>query len=169
MKSFSDDALHHFAYGDYPAPYAVEVEGASIQVSPVRVKCRAGAARKKMLAHVIDRAASVVIDGKVFYAAKWACRNTHGSLDVIFLADPREAGAMCKPCFAGIANFSIGVYRIYDESGGLLYIGSSESINARVSHHKRNAPWRDRIAEVRLTEYASLAEATAAEDQSHRA
>jgi predicted GIY-YIG superfamily endonuclease len=55
------------------------------------------------------------------------------------------------------------VYRHFDASGKLLYIGMSSNAPARKRWHSRNAPWFDQIASWTFEEFESRSAAMAAE------
>ena len=63
-------------------------------------------------------------------------------------------------------NYKTDVYRIYDISGSLLYVGSSVNAYSRIPQHKPYAQWFPFMARVRIEEYidrptAERVEATA--------
>lgn len=55
------------------------------------------------------------------------------------------------------------VYRIYDASGELVYIGMGHEPDARVSAHRADKPWREHIATYEVTWHPNRADAFAAE------
>lgn len=44
------------------------------------------------------------------------------------------------------------LYRLYDESDVLLYVGVTEHLEQRIAYHRRYQPWGDLIARVHLTD-----------------
>ncbi|MCW2228064.1 GIY-YIG nuclease family protein [Bradyrhizobium elkanii] len=55
------------------------------------------------------------------------------------------------------------VYRHFDSSGNLLYVGLSSNRRARYSTHKYRSPWFSQIARWTFEEFASREAAMAAE------
>src|SRR5690606_5214433 len=55
------------------------------------------------------------------------------------------------------------VYRIYDASCELVYIGMGHEPDARVSAHRADKPWREHIATYEVTWHPNRADAFAAE------
>ena len=55
------------------------------------------------------------------------------------------------------------LYRHYDFDGRLLYVGVSNNVIARWTRHKRQAPWIDLVANIRIDHYATREEAEDAE------
>jgi hypothetical protein len=55
------------------------------------------------------------------------------------------------------------LYRHYDFDGQLLYVGVSNNVVARLTRHKRQAPWADHIATIRVDHYPTRAAAEEAE------
>ena len=57
------------------------------------------------------------------------------------------------------------VYRAYDESGAILYVGSSKDLEKRLGQHRRSSQWWPLAARIERDEFATIAEARAAEDE----
>jgi hypothetical protein len=55
------------------------------------------------------------------------------------------------------------VYRHFDSSGVLLYIGMSSSAKVRYEFHKRKSPWFSQVVKWTLEEFDTRASAMAAE------
>jgi predicted GIY-YIG superfamily endonuclease len=55
------------------------------------------------------------------------------------------------------------VYRLWDESGSLLYVGISRTLTNRLLQHNANQPWADEIDSVTGKRFASREKARAAE------
>jgi len=151
-------ALGGFANFRDPAPYMYR----SHAVRPALCKTGIAASRKIMLAHAVAAMASVVIDGKITYGAQWLCTRWGGSVDAVILpAD--TTNLMCKTCAHRIAGDGPGVYRIFNAAGDLIYTGSSVFVSDRIMRHRLGSPWKDQIADVKVTRYPTLAQARTAE------
>lgn len=162
-RPLTSKALHSFAFDGWSPPYTATIYDHQIAVFRVRPKLGIAASRQVMLAHAVLDAAGVLIRGKITYSARWACDPRHGVLNAIFLDEAQATGKMCHYCFPRIPDAGDCLYRIYDKSGHLVYIGSTDSIGERIAVHRRIAKWRDRIADVRTTTYPTLPAARAAE------
>lgn len=55
------------------------------------------------------------------------------------------------------------VYRMFDSSGRLLYVGMTGNLEQRLHHHSFNAPWYGRVARTTVETYPDRAAAIAAE------
>lgn len=55
------------------------------------------------------------------------------------------------------------LYRYYDDTDRLLYIGISDELTGRVSGHSKGSPWMDFAVRSTITRYPSRAKAAAAE------
>lgn len=55
------------------------------------------------------------------------------------------------------------LYRHFDESGQLLYVGIALSANRRMGAHRRNSRWFDRVATIRVEHFATRKQAMDAE------
>jgi predicted GIY-YIG superfamily endonuclease len=148
--------LDDFIGGSRRPPFTGVIDGSEVLVFRVQPKTAVGASRRNMIAHAVGAAAGVLIGGEITYAARWACSSPTdrgGSLDTILLADPEQAERQCRYCFADPEMSGIGVYRFYDTSDQLIYIGSTNDLVTRIAFHRKHAPWRDRIADVKVTKY----------------
>lgn len=55
------------------------------------------------------------------------------------------------------------LYRHFDASGQLLYVGFSLRGHERQEKHRKQAPWWDRVARIEIQKFQTEAEARAAE------
>lgn len=55
------------------------------------------------------------------------------------------------------------VYRVYDESGRLIYVGETGNLVQRLEHHHLNTWWSPQIARIRASVYQNRESALAAE------
>lgn len=55
------------------------------------------------------------------------------------------------------------VYRIYDHSGDLMYLGLSDTPKQRVSHHRCHQPWGYFMEAYKVREYSTRERAAAVE------
>jgi hypothetical protein len=55
------------------------------------------------------------------------------------------------------------VYRMYDEAGTLLYVGSSSNIGRRLSQHQSDTAWFPAVVRIDVEHHSELAAARAAE------
>lgn len=155
-RSPGAELLDDFISGSRRPPFTGVINGSEVLVLRVLPKVAVGASRRNMVAHAVKAAAAVLIEGGITYAGRWACAtlaDRGGSLDMILLADPELAERKCQYCFADPALSGIGVYRFYDSEGCLIYIGSTGDLVTRLAAHRRNATWRHRIADVKVTKY----------------
>jgi predicted GIY-YIG superfamily endonuclease len=45
------------------------------------------------------------------------------------------------------------VYKMYDETGKLLYVGMSEDVRRRLREHRKEKPWIENVVAVEVTPY----------------
>ena len=55
------------------------------------------------------------------------------------------------------------LYRVFDDHGGLLYIGVSDAPMRRFGQHHRTAPWADQVAQILVEPFETRSEAEEAE------
>ncbi len=55
------------------------------------------------------------------------------------------------------------LYRYFDKDGNLLYVGVSINAISRLSQHKRDSHWFDRIIKIEIEQFSTKEEALAAE------
>lgn len=55
------------------------------------------------------------------------------------------------------------VYRVYDAAGSLLYVGSTVDLPARLSTHRREAPWWPAAVRMTREDHDLVVDARAAE------
>lgn len=127
-----------------------------VRISPVRLKTRYGAARRAGLVHAFAAAASVLRGSSLHYGARWLCGGqTH---DAVLIAQPSPEDRMCPIC----SEAGPVVYRYFDTSGRLLYVGSTVNLAGRRKHHARADWWSD-VHRESVTRCRTRGEAAAAE------
>jgi predicted GIY-YIG superfamily endonuclease len=55
------------------------------------------------------------------------------------------------------------IYRAYDETGRLLYVGATSNLARRIKQHERGTPWWGDVADVDQEGYSTMSEALVAE------
>jgi len=60
------------------------------------------------------------------------------------------------------------VYRAFDESGELLYVGMSSGPRERFNQHAKDRPWWDEVARIEVERFPTRAEAARAEVEAIR-
>jgi predicted GIY-YIG superfamily endonuclease len=45
------------------------------------------------------------------------------------------------------------LYRFYDDSGNLLYVGVTNSLESRFSQHQKDKPWYHQVSEIKTETY----------------
>lgn len=61
------------------------------------------------------------------------------------------------------------LYRHYDESGTLLYVGISVSVLMRVSQHKLNSSWFNQVVTIKIERFSDYQSAATAEQMAIKA
>lgn len=138
-----------------PAPYRLH----GVRVRPATCKTGIGAARSRMMPHLVTLAGVIWEDGKPIFGARWLCGN--GSKDVVFLASADELGGVCPRCRSVAAGPC--VYRFVGSDGALLYVGSTQDRYLRIKQHTKKAPWWASVDEIAYEDHITLAEARASE------
>lgn len=130
-------------------------------VLPARPKVGWATSPHSLMVHSIrDAAVASFFDGqRLWYAAQWKC--LLGGVNVIFCASPDATGSMCVKCSAADLA-GPGVYRLYDDAGSLLYLGSSMHPHLRIMDH-HSKPWWPQVARAEVTECGNVFAARAAE------
>jgi hypothetical protein len=144
--------LTPFVHWRHAVPYLNEGR----RISPVKLKVQYGVAKRAGVVHRLEAVASVVRNSQFFYGARWLCGSgTRDAVLVANLPDPEELCAVCK-------EHGPAVYRFFDATGQVLYIGSTISIARRRKQHT-TAPWWPAVAAERVDQYPTRAEAATAE------
>jgi hypothetical protein len=155
--------LHNFGNGDAVPYFRQWHDGSRDYVFPVRPKVEYGIAlRLGTRVHRIKAAAASVFNGRMHFGARWLC-NAY-SPDISFLVAPTPA-PLCKRCERAKAP---SVYRCFDASGRLLYLGHSSNVPVRTSQHALYSPWWPEVARVQAELFATVLEALAAEEDAIR-
>lgn len=170
VRTPAGHALHPFVRNNQTPPYLGFTdeywEEPRVRVVPAHCKSGIAASRRVMMPHLVVAAAAVVIDNRVTYGTRWRCSNSN-SVDAIFLDESHvaELGGMCSRCAVLGPTDSPGVYRFFDSATDLIYVGSSETVRSRAQEQRETAPWRDGIADLKITTYPTLTMARAAESK----
>lgn len=127
--------------------------------SDLTPKVEFGASRAHMLVHRLAHSRAVWRDGRFTVQAQWLCGD--GAQDVVLLGSVAEGGAECSRCVA--AGSGAGVYRCFDASGRLLYIGSSKCVAMRLRGHESTSPWWPDVARTEVESHDNVLSARAAE------
>lgn len=152
------DPLGPFVRGK-AAPYVFRMPGgADAVVLPVRHKTDLVTTKFGRVHRNVGTAA-VMEDGRMRFAARWACGS--GSPNAVLVADAREFG-VCIVCEDKIDPQPC-VYRFYDAEGDLLYIGSTNQRRQRFRTHERTSPWWGRVADVKVEDFPAILDARIAE------
>jgi hypothetical protein len=80
---------------------------------------------------------------------------------VNILADAGIYGGICYLCVDAAAGPC--VYRCFDTSEALIYIGCAERWLIREQSHQKRTPWWPEVADIKITRYRTIFEACAAE------
>lgn len=124
-------------------------------------KVRYGTSSRSGLVHRIERVSAHLRDDRIHYLGHWLCGNGGD----VLLATPGDLD-MCRVCTA--AGYPV-IYRCFDASGGLLYIGCTDNLELRERGHRGSTPWWPQVAETRLEYFLTSAEAFGAERKAIRA
>jgi len=133
------------------------------RVLPARVRSGQGVGATNAVVHRVLSAA-IVTDGEVSrLVARWACGSNSVNATPITGAETADY-ATCVHCTRA-ASVPTGpvVYRCYDESNDLLYIGSSIVLHSRIRSHRRTTAWWSDVHHIEAERFATEREARAAE------
>lgn len=158
----TDDPLTLFVCWKWTPPYRAPHAGYRDQIMPVvpvRSKTGIVAAKRGGRAHLDNGVAAIFEEGHARYAARFLCRG--GSSNVNILADAEIYGGICYLCVDAAAGPC--VYRCFDASKALIYIGCAERWLIREQAHQRRTPWWPDVADVKVARYRTIFEACAAE------
>lgn len=157
------DALQYFAHGGYDAPYDIEAgwpKRQMVQVDPA--DCATGYAAPRLsglIHHVID--AAIASDGDhTQVGARFACRT--GSPDVLVVPKPEDRDPVCRRCIRYSQRYP-ALYRFFDATGRLLYIGATVDVIQRIEQHEKTAAWWPEVDERQIERFDSIGEARLAE------
>lgn len=139
----------------YEAPYRWTDQ--MVRVSPAMAKVPYAAGKRGPLAHYPVAAAAFVAEGRVYYGARWLCKE--GSSQAVFLADSGDR-QVCARCAERLRPT---IYRCYAADGRLLYLGCSGALSGRLNYHQRLASWWAEVDDIKLQPFESAAEAWPAE------
>lgn len=157
-------AFGPFLFRNRKPPYTMPVlEGSRRDLKVVAVHCKTGlaAARRSMLIHSVTAMAAVAHHGKLTYSARWACGDV--AVDAVIVDDSAaHRSAFCTRC-AGAKLKGAAVYRFFDTTGRLLYVGSTGDVYTRFRRHAAEALWWSFAASNRVERFAAITEARAAE------
>lgn len=168
------DPLSAFVYRGHPAPYDTRNFD---QTTPfptrharvVAVRCKTGLARSRLrgrYVHFVTAMAGVFENGRLRLGARFLCR-PHGSPDAIVVAGTTDSGALtCPLCIARLGGAV--VYRLFDASGELLYIGATVDFHRRMSLHKSKTGWWPAVHETTIRRFVDLPAAYEAEETAIR-
>lgn len=151
---YGGSALSSFAFRGWTPPFVRD----GVCVVPVTCKTGFGVARSGAITHRVDTAAAVFHRGTARYAARWVCGGK--TCDAILLAAGQAPGDFCRRC--ELNRFPV-LYRCFDRSGQLLYIGSTANRYHRMKAHESGSPWWADVDQVSYVEFSSITEARAAE------
>lgn len=155
------DPLVDFAIWGKDAPFLAKRPKYDYRalVVPVRSKTGIVAARRGSIAHLDVGIAAVIRNGRARFAARFLCGGH--SLNAGALANADAYGGICAVC--ADAKLGPGVYRFLNAAERVIYIGSSEKPLKRQMQHRSKSPWWPEVAEVQVTRYPTIFEASAAE------
>ncbi len=153
--------LTPFAYWGESAPYTAEHPRFYWQAQVVAVRSKTGlvAARRGGIAHLDDGVAAIFLGGRAQFGARFLCGS--GSRDVAVLPNAKAYGGICERCVDIAAGLC--VYRCYDASDALLYIGSTECRIKRLQIHGKRTSWWPEVADIKIQRFPTIFEASAAE------
>ncbi len=109
------------------------------------------------LSHIPLAAGVATWNGSTWQAAYYACRS--GTTQGRFMADPGPGG-ICWKCEDHLAGPC--VYRYFDASGRLLYVGSTSTRAIRRAYHSAK-DWSADIADERYEDFDDIEDARLAE------
>lgn len=92
-------------------------------------------------------------------------RQLAAGVDAWFVEDLRawaEGRPLAQPR-APIARLRTELYRHYDDTGALLYVGVSLNTVARLAQHMQGSAWADKITTIHIERFDTRAEAIEAE------
>lgn len=119
--------------------------------------------------HRVDQAWAVFVEGRpTFAAARTVCGNP--STHISFHAEPEQTRKICRECTTKALGEFV-VYRFFNASGRLLYIGYTSDLAPRLRAHSRpgGSPWWPQVANRRFEFFPSEQAARAAERAAIRA
>lgn len=125
----------------------------------VQPKTELGVSRRGAIVHRIGRLRASLHNGRIRYSASWLCGNSAADAVLLDSADA-HGGAVCVACAEGADG--VFVYRCYDQSGVLLYVGYTSQLGIRMQAHRRS-PWWPRVANVTRQQCETVTAAMAAE------
>lgn len=155
------DPLSDFIWGKRDAPYISprSMFRPAIPVMSVRSKTGLVAGKRGSFAHLDAGIAVVFEDRRARFGARFLCQG--GSHNALILRDASAFGGVCEFCVDVAAGPC--VYRCYDASGALVYIGCTQRFLKRKKAHEKNTPWWPEVADVQVQRYPTVFEAFAAE------
>jgi len=111
------------------------------------------------MAHIDQALAAIFYDGRAQFAARFLCG--HGSPDVVILKDASDQGGVCPKC----EDIALGpcVYRCFDFTGQLIYIGSTAARLSRFKVHETQSPWWPEAVDIKVERFPTIFQARAAE------
>ena len=150
-------AAHRYKTGALEAPSSF----GSARVMPTKVKTGRAAALANGITHLVLEAATITQDGDATLATRWHCGG--GSVNAIPVADG-EAAAICATCVE-MHRLPRGplLYRCYDATDNLLYIGSTGDAVTRTKAHRSGTRWWPDVDHVTYEPHPTIASARQAE------
>lgn len=126
---------------------------------PVTPTVAYGIGRRGRFVHRIDTVTAVFRDDDLRFRVQWVCPVE--ASNPILLTEPgnRQQCGHCASLWQPV------VYRVFDATGFLLYIGATCYYDRRMRQHAQRSPWWKHVEYIDRVECASAAEAFAAETE----
>lgn len=127
---------------------------------PARAKTTHAMFPAGQVAHRITGVQTALHEDRIHYRTQWLC-SPQGGAGMTLIPDGAHLGRECFRC-ADIT-FGIVVYRLFDASGALLYVGATATKATRLRAHARRAMWWPEVASHTFVRYPDEASAREAE------
>lgn len=127
---------------------------------PARAKSTHAMFPSGQIAHRITGIQTTLYEGQILYRTQWLC-SPQGGTRMTLIPEGAHEGRECFRC-ADIT-FGLVVYRLFDASGALLYVGATATKETRLRAHSRRAAWWPEVASHTFVRYLDEASAREAE------